>query len=424
MEMQVGDFSSADVDAAARRLAGVVALTPLERCVRLSDALGAEVYLKREDLQVVRSYKIRGAYNLMAQLTPAERDAGVACASAGNHAQGFALACKLLEVHGRIYLPRNTQRQKRERILHHGDGWVQLITGGATYDDAAEAAEADVARTGATMVPPFDDLRTIAGQGTIATEIVEQLGRVPDVIVAPVGGGGLLAGLTTVVRERYPQVRLVGVEPMRAASMGAALAAGRPIVLEHVDPFVDGAAVRRAGTLTHAIIAAGQAPVVGIAEGRICTEILALYQTEGIIAEPAGALATASLTSSSWPAEVVIEPGSTVVAIVSGGNNDISRYGEILERSLIHEGLKHYFLVNFPQEQGALRRFLDDVLGPEEDIVLFEYTKRNNRETGPALVGLELSSAADLDDLLRRMDESPLEIERLDPHSATFHYLT
>lgn len=424
MEMQVGDFSSADVDAAARRLAGVVALTPLERCVRLSDALGAEVYLKREDLQVVRSYKIRGAYNLMAQLTPAERDAGVACASAGNHAQGFALACKLLEVHGRIYLPRNTQRQKRERILHHGDGWVQLITGGATYDDAAEAAEADVALTGATMVPPFDDLRTIAGQGTIATEIVEQLGRVPDVIVAPVGGGGLLAGLTTVVRERYPQVRLVGVEPMRAASMGAALAAGRPIVLEHVDPFVDGAAVRRAGTLTHAIIAAGQVPVVGIAEGRICTEILALYQTEGIIAEPAGAMATASLTSSSWPVEVVIEPGSTVVAIVSGGNNDISRYGEILERSLIHEGLKHYFLVNFPQEQGALRRFLDDVLGPEEDIVLFEYTKRNNRETGPALVGLELSSAADLDDLLRRMDESPLEIERLDPHSATFRYLT
>ena len=227
---------------------------------------------------------------------------------------------------------------------------------------------------------------------------------------------------TAFIEDR--KVRLVGVEPMRAASMGAALAAGRPIVLEHVDPFVDGAAVRRAGTLTHAIIAAGQAPVVGIAEGRICTEILALYQTEGIIAEPAGALATASLTSSSWPAEVVIEPGSTVVAIVSGGNNDISRYGEILERSLIHEGLKHYFLVNFPQEQGALRRFLDDVLGPEEDIVLFEYTKRNNRETGPALVGLELSSAADLDDLLRRMDESPLEIERLDPHSATFHYLT
>jgi threonine dehydratase len=422
--VQVEDISGADVDAAAQRLAGVVALTPLERCVRLSDALGAEVYLKREDLQVVRSYKIRGAYNLMAQLTPAERDAGVVCASAGNHAQGFALACRLLEVHGRIYLPRNTQRQKRERILHHGGSWVRLIVGGATYDDAAEAAEADVARSGATMVPPFDDLRTIAGQGTIAAEIVGQLGRVPDLIVAPVGGGGLLAGLTTVARERYPDLQLVGVEPMRAASMSAAIAAGHPVVLDHMDPFVDGAAVRRAGTHTHAIIAAAKVPVVGIAEGRICTEILALYQNEGIIAEPAGALATASLTSSSWPADVVIEPGSTVVAVVSGGNNDISRYGEILERSLVHEGLKHYFLVNFPQEQGALRRFLDDVLGPEEDIVLFEYTKRNNRETGPALVGLELSSAADLDDLLRRMDESPLEIERLDPHSATFRYLT
>ena len=416
--------TAADIDRAARLLEGVVVQTPLQRSERLSAMTGAEIWLKREDLQVVRSYKLRGAFTLMSGLDQAERDAGVVCASAGNHAQGFAYACRTLGIFGRIYLPRNTPRQKRDRIRFHGGDWVELVLIGATYDDAAAAAQADADSTGATMVAPFDDPRTIAGQGTVARDILEQLGVTPDLVIVPIGGGGLAAGMATYLGERAPQVELVGVEPAGAASMPAALRAGEPVTLAAIDPFVDGAAVRRVGAVTYPIVAAAGMAVMTVEEGAICTEMLALYQTEGIIAEPAGALASAALGTATDPGVVRVRPGSTVVCVVSGGNNDVSRYGEILERSLVHDGLKHYFLVNFPQEPGALRRFLDGVLGPDEDIALFEYVKRNNRETGPALVGIELGSADGLPSLLRRMAESPLEIEKLDPDSPTFRFLT
>ncbi|MEO5832731.1 MAG: threonine ammonia-lyase IlvA [Nakamurella sp.] len=414
----------ADIDTAAHLLEGIVVQTPLHRSERLSAMTGADIWLKREDLQVVRSYKLRGAFNLMSGLGQAERDAGVVCASAGNHAQGFAYACRTLGIFGRIYLPRNTPRQKRDRIRFHGGDWVELVLGGATYDDAAAAARADTTHSGATMVAPFDDPRTIAGQGTVAREVLAQLGVTPDLVVMPIGGGGLAAGMATYLRGRAPGAALIGVEPAGAASMTAALRAGHPVTLEHIDPFVDGAAVRRVGDHTFPIVAATGTQVLTVEEGAICTEMLALYQTEGIIAEPAGALATAALGTDRDPGVVRVRPGSTVVCVVSGGNNDVSRYGEILERSLVHDGLKHYFLVNFPQEPGALRGFLDGVLGPDDDISLFEYVKRNNRETGPALVGIELGSADGLPSLLRRMDDSPLEIEKLDPNSPTFRFLT
>ena len=414
----------ADIDAAAERLRGVVVPTPLQRSSRLSAVTGAEVFLKRENLQVVRSYKIRGAYNLMSGLSASDRNAGAVCASAGNHAQGFAFSCRTLQMYGRIYLPRSTPRQKRERIRYHGGSWVELVLVGATYDDAAAAAAADVATTGATLVPPFDDLRTIAGQGTVGREILTDLGRTPDALVLPVGGGGLAAGVFSYFRAVSPGTALIGVEPVGAASMTAALRAGRPVVLDAIDPFVDGAAVRRVGDLTFPLIRATGCTVSTVEEGAICSEMLALYQTDGIIAEPAGALSCAALGSDTDPGVFRPRPGSTVVCVLSGGNNDVSRYGEILERSLVHDGLKHYFLVNFPQEPGALRRFLDDVLGPDDDISLFEYVKRNNRETGPALVGIELGTADGLSALLRRMDHSPLEIERLDPKSPTFRFLT
>ena len=416
--------TAADIDRAAHLLEGVVVQTPLQRSERLSAMTGAEVWLKREDLQVVRSYKLRGAFTLMSGLDRAERDAGVVCASAGNHAQGFAYACRTLGIFGRIYLPRNTPRQKRDRIRFHGGDWVELVLIGATYDDAAAAAQADADTTGATMVAPFDDPRTIAGQGTVARELLDQLGVTPDLVIVPIGGGGLAAGMATYLGERAPGVELVGVEPAGAASMTAALRAGEPVTLAAIDPFVDGAAVRRGGAVTYPIVAAAGVAVMTVEEGAICTEMLALYQTEGIIAEPAGALASAALGTVTDPGVVRVRPGSTVVCVVSGGNNDVSRYGEILERSLVHDGLKHYFLVNFPQEPGALRRFLDGVLGPDEDIALFEYVKRNNRETGPALVGIELGTADGLPSLLRRMAESPLEIEKLDPGSPTFRFLT
>ncbi|MGB8391688.1 threonine ammonia-lyase [Mycobacterium sp.] len=410
---------AADIDAAAQRIASVVTPTPLQLCDRLSAITGAQVYLKREDLQIVRSYKLRGAYNLLVQLSDEELAAGVVCSSAGNHAQGFAYACRALGVHGRVYVPAKTPKQKRDRIGYHGGEFIELIVGGATYDLAAEAALADVARTGATLVPPYDDLRTIAGQGTIAVEVLAQLDSEPDLVVVPVGGGGCIAGITTYLAERTMNTAVLGVEPAGAAAVMAALAAGEPVTLDHVDQFVDGAAVRRAGTLTYAALAAAgdMVSITAADEGAVCTAMLDLYQNEGIIAEPAGALSVAGLLESD------VEPGSTVVCLISGGNNDVSRYGEVLERSLVHLGLKHYFLVDFPQEPGALRGFLDEVLGPNDDITLFEYAKRNNRETGEALVGIELGSAADLDGLLSRMRATDLHIEALEPGSAAYRYL-
>jgi threonine dehydratase len=414
-----GPLSASDIDAAAQRIAGVVTPTPLQRSDRLSTATGATVYLKREDLQSVRSYKLRGAYNLLVQLADDEVAAGVVCSSAGNHAQGFAYACKTLGIHGRVYVPAKTPKQKRDRICYHGGGFIDLIVGGATYDLAAAAAHEDVARTGATLVPPFDDLRTIAGQGTIGVELLAQLDAEPDLVVVPVGGGGCSAGITTYLAERTGKTTVLGIEPAGAAAMAAALAAGEPVTLDHVDQFVDGAAVNRAGTLTYAALAAvgDRMSISTVDEGAVCTAMLDLYHNEGIIAEPAGALSVAGLLESG------VEPGATVVCLVSGGNNDISRYGEVLERSLVHLGLKHYFLVDFPQEPGALRRFLDEVLGPDDDITLFEYVKRNNRETGEALVGIQLAAAEDLNGLMVRLRASQVDVEKLEPGSAAYRYL-
>lgn len=409
---------AAAVDAAAARLEGLLAPTPVTESGRLSAKYGATVVLKREDQQPVRSYKIRGASNLIAQLDDDARAAGVVCASAGNHAQGVAYACARLGVKATIFLPRTTPRQKRERVRVLGGPWVTTVVEGDTYDVAAAAAGEFATTTGATLVPAFDDVRTIAGQGTVAREAFAQCeiqhGRVPDVVVVPVGGGGLLAGTTAWVRERHPNTRIVGVEPVGAPSLQAALAAGRPVSVPVTDPFVDGATVGLLGANTYPVIAAGEVPCFSVAEGRICTEMLDLYQSDGIIAEPAGALASSALD------DVEIADGELVLAILSGGNNDVSRYAEVVERSLVYEGRKHYFLVEFPQEPGQLRRFLNEILGPEDDITLFEYTKRSNRETGPALVGLELGEPAGLEPLLERMAESAMRTERVDPDSPLF----
>ena len=409
---------AAAVDDAVERLDGVAVRTPLQRNLRLSERTGAQVWLKREDLQIGRSYKLRGAYNLIAQLDDVQKSAGVVCASAGNHGQGLAYSCHILGVQGKVYVPRTTPRQKRDRIAALGGKQIQVIVTGDTYDDAAAAALAEVEATGATMVPAFDDPRTVAGQGTVAVELVDQLGHAPDVLVVPVGGGGLIAGVASWLIERHPGVRLVGVEPAGAASMAAALEAGEPVTLPHLDSFVDGAAVRRVGDVTLPLVAKAGVEMMAVPEGLVCSEMLELYQTDGLIAEPAGALSTGALGNG-----LHVRPGETVVCLLSGGNNDVSRYGEILERSLVYEGLKHYFLVTFPQEPGALRQFLDETLGPDDDITLFEYVKRNNRETGVALVGIEISRSDDLDGLLSRMDAAPLDIERINPNSPEFRYL-
>jgi threonine dehydratase len=406
------------IEAAAARLAPVLSITPLQRNDRLSRRLAGEVWLKREDLQPVRSYKVRGAYNLIAQLDQAARAAGLVCASAGNHAQGVAFACAALQVHGTIFLPRSTPRQKLDRIRAVGGDWVRLELAGDSYDESAVAAQAYSMRTGATPVPAFDHPETVAGQGSVIREAVAQLGRAPDLVVVPVGGGGLLAGTLSWLAEHHPEVRVVGVEPAGAACMAAALTAGRPVELSTLNRFVDGAAVRKAGELTYQIVRDSRAELVSVPEGRVCSEMLAFYQADGIIAEPAGALAAAALGE-----QVLAEPGQTTLCLLSGGNNDVSRYAEIIERALVHEGRKHYFLVDFVQEPGALRAFLDEALGPDDDITLFEYVKRSSRETGPALVGIELGRPADLAALIRRMDAGTTRVQRLPPDSPMTRFL-
>ena len=409
-----------EVEAAAKRIADSVVLSPLHISERLSAATEATVYLKREDLQMVRSYKIRGAFNFMLQLDETERARGVVCASAGNHAQGFARACKELGIQGTIFVPKTTPRQKIERVRHFGGDRVTIEVAGSTYDDASALAHRFADRNDALLVSAFDDLRTIAGQGTVAEEISTQLDDDPDYIVVPVGGGGVLAGIAAYAAEHMPGTTVIGAEPAGAASMIAALKAGRPVTLENIDPFADGTAVKRAGTLTYEIVADLGLDICPVAEGAVATEMLDMYQIDGIIAEPSGALASAAVGAPGTSKPVVVEPGSTVVCLVSGGNNDISRYPEILERSLVHEGLKHYFIVDFPQEPGALRRFLNEILGPEDDIAMFEYVKRSDRETGPAFVGIELGNAEDLPNLLERMDASQIEIERVHQNSPMF----
>lgn len=413
---------AADIQMAQARISAVIAPTPLQYCPRLSEETGAQVYLKREDLQDVRSYKIRGAYNNVAQLTDEQRAAGIVAASAGNHAQGVAYVCRTLGIQGRIYVPNQTPKQKLDRIRVHGGEYIDVVVTGNSFDEAAAAARDDAARTGATVVEPFDARDTVVGQGTVAAEILSQLsalGKNADTIIVPVGGGGLIAGVLSYLADMAPHTAVVGVEPISAASMQAALDHDGPVTLEHIDPFVDGAAVKRIGEVNYRIVDANRSRLhmLGVSEGAVCTEMLELYQSEGIVAEPAGALSVAGLK------EMKLRKGDVVVCIISGGNNDVLRYAEIVERSLVHRGLKHYFLVDFPQEPGQLKHFLSEVLGPNDDITRFEYLKRNNRETGTALVGLQLGSAGDLDPLLERMATSRIHTQQLKPGTPEYDFL-
>lgn len=412
------ELTAGAVERAADTLRPVVRRTPLEENDRLTEVLGRPVLLKREDAQLCRSYKVRGAFNLISSLSSEERGRGVVCASAGNHGQGLAFACRRLGIKGRVFLPTNTPRQKRQRIAVIGGDWVELVMVGSSYDEASAAAHWDSERTGAVYVHPFDDARTIVGQGTVGLELARQHDGPVDTVVVPIGGGGLISGIALWLKEHAPHVHLVGAEPAGAASMKAALEHGGPVALPEVDTFVDGAAVGQVGALAYPVVRDLVDELVAVPEGAVCEEMLDLYQSDGIIAEPAGALAGAAARM-----PLRRRPKGPVVCVVSGGNNDVSRYAEVLERSLLHAGLRHYFLVSFPQQPGALRTFLDGVLMKTEDIIAFEYVKKNNRETGPALVGVELDRPEDLDSLLQRMAESPLQIERVPPGSPLFSFL-
>ena len=408
----------ASTEEAARRLAGIATRTPLQLSRRLSRELGARVFLKREDLQEVRSFKVRGAYNKISSLAPADRQRGVVCASAGNHAQGLAFACSELEIKGWIFMPVITPTQKIERVKQFGGEFVEIRLVGDSYDDACEAAQRFCSEREGVFVHPFDDLLTIAGQATIGKEIYEELDGELDAVFVAIGGGGLAAGIASYLKERNPAISVIGAEPAGSPSMHESLRHGRVVTLDDIDTFVDGAAVKTVGQATFELCSRHLDRVLIVPEGKACTTVVDLYQNEGIIAEPAGALSVSALQAS---AEEI--RGKTAVCVLSGGNNDILRYPEILERSLVYQGRKHYFIVEFAQKPGQLRRFVDQALGPTDDIVRFEYIKKTNKERGAALIGIELKDRGDLEPLLERMDAIQLNWRRLSSEELLYDYL-
>jgi len=402
---------------AAERLQKVVHRTPLTYNHTLSRKYECRVYLKREDLQVVRSYKLRGAYNMMVSLPAEKLSKGVVCASAGNHAQGFAYSCRKLGVKGVVFMPIITPKQKVNQTKMFGEDNIEVILIGDTFDDCSVAARQFTTDNGMTFIPPFDDLRIIEGQGTVAVEILEDLADI-DYLFVPVGGGGLASGAGSYFKTYSPLTRIIGLEPEGAPSMLEALKAGHPVVLDNIESFVDGAAVKRVGDLTFRICREVLDDMHLVPEGKICSTILRLYNEDAIVVEPAGALSIAALDDYAGAIK-----GKTVVCIVSGSNNDIDRMQEIKERSLQYEGLKHYFLIKFAQRPGALKEFVNHVLGPSDDITRFEYMQKHNKETGPALVGIELKSKEDYQALLKNLEHYHFAYTELNKNDTLFGYL-
>ncbi|PKG24028.1 threonine ammonia-lyase IlvA [Niallia nealsonii] len=407
-----------DIMIAYQRIKDIVAHTPLQKNQRLSEKYDCNIYLKREDLQHVRSFKLRGAFYSMVMLEKEKTKNGVVCASAGNHAQGVAYACKYLGVHGKIFMPATTPKQKVSQVKMFGKDNVEIILTGDTFDDSYVEAVACAEMEERAFIHPFNDENVIAGQGTVAVEIMNDSDDPIDYVFASIGGGGLMAGLSTYIKSVSPQTKMIGVEPLGAPSMQESIAQNKLVTLNKIDKFVDGAAVKCVGQKNLEICQELLDDIVLVPEGKVCTSILSLYNEHAIVAEPAGALPVAALD---FYKEQI--KGKNVAIVISGGNNDIDRMQEIKERSLLYEGLLYHFIVNFPQRAGALREFLDEVLGPEDDITRFEYTKKNNKENGPALVGLELKHREDYNGLIERMNQKGFPYKELNKDSNLFHLL-
>lgn len=417
--METAVLEKIDFDQAAKRLEGVIYKTPLQLNAYLSKKYNCNVYLKREDYQVVRSYKLRGAYNMISALPQGDLDKGVTTASAGNHAQGVAFSCAARNIKGVIFMPVITPKQKVDQTKMFGGDNIQIKLVGDTFDECAAAAQNYTQQHGMTYIPPFDDYRIIEGQGTIAKEILEQIPNIDiDLIFIPVGGGGCASGISLFMHQHSPKTKCIGLEPQGAPSMVAAFQEGQPTTIHNIDKFVDGAAVQRVGDLTYKICKQHLSEMVTIPEGLICTTILDLYNKNAIVAEPAGALSVAALET--YKEQIV---GKNIVCIVSGGNNDIDRMPDIKERSLQFEGLKHYFLVRFAQRPGALREFVTHVLGPKDDIARFEYMKKNNKEAGAALVGVELYEKEGYTSLIENLKKYKIAYTELNKDDSLFNYL-
>ena len=407
-----------EVVEAHNRLKEVVAHTPLMRNNNLSELYDCELFLKREDLQLVRSYKLRGAYNKMSTLDEPSKKIGIVCASAGNHAQGVAYSCRLLQVKGKIFMPITTPKQKISQVQLYGREWVEIILFGDTFDDAYHQALKICTAEKSIFIHPFDDEQVIAGQATVGMEILDSIKKEIDYIFAPIGGGGLISGLITVFRKLSPNTKIIGVEPEGAASMKVSLEKGAVTELDFIDKFVDGAAVKRVGDLTFETVKGCISDIVLVPEGKVCTTILKLYNEEAIVVEPAGALSISALDF--YKDQI---KGKTVVCVISGSNNDILRTEEIKERSLLYEGLKHYFILQFPQRPGALKQFVSEILGPTDDITYFQFSQKTNRESGPAVIGIEVKKREDFDKVKTQMTENNFKFTYLNETPDLFTHL-
>ena len=399
-------------------MAEILEPTPFQKNNNLSDRYDAEVFLKREDLQMVRSYKIRGAYNKIRSLAPEVLKYGIVCASAGNHAQGVAFSCNKLQIMGSIYMPVTTPKQKIEQVRMFGKEYIDIVLTGDTFDAANAAAIEYAKKSGKTFIPPFDDEKIIEGQGTIGYEILSQSKQPLDYIFVPIGGGGLASGLGAYIRQMSPSTKIIGVEPAGAPCMKTAIEKGEVVELEHIDKFIDGAAVKKAGQKTYAICKEVLDDIITVPEGAVCTSIIQLYNKSAIVVEPAGALSIAALR---FYADEI--KGKRVACIVSGSNNDITRMEEIREKSLIYEGLKHYFIVSFPQKSGAVLSFIRDIIGPTDDLVYIQYIRKTNKEEGPALIGIEVAAKEDFKALMRRMDAHNINYEYINENNKLFEIL-
>ena len=406
------------IEKASSVLEEILEPTPFQKNQNLSSLYEANIFLKREDLQMVRSYKIRGAYNKIRSIDPDSMQNGIVCASAGNHAQGVAFSCSKLKIMGSIFMPTTTPKQKIEQVRMFGKEYIEIILTGDTFDAAHSAAIRFAKENDKTFIPPFDDPKVMEGQGTIGREILNQSKVKLDYIFVPIGGGGLASGLGSYIRQMSPDTKIIGVEPAGAPCMKAAIEAGKVVKLEQIDKFVDGAAVQEAGSLTYQVCKEVLDDIVVVPEGAVCTTIIQMYNKSAIVVEPAGALSSAALR---FYADKI--KGKNVACIVSGSNNDITRMEEIREKSLLYEGLKHYFLVNFPQKSGAVLSFIRDVIGPKDDLVYIQYIKKTNKESGPALIGIEVSEKEEFDELIKRMEANNIKFEYINENNILFEIL-
>ena len=406
------------IEKASGVLEEILTPTPFQKNNNLSDIYGAEVYLKREDLQMVRSYKIRGAYNKIRSIDPENMKNGIVCASAGNHAQGVAFSCSKLQIMGSIFMPVTTPKQKIEQVRMFGREYIEIVLTGDTFDAANSAAIEFAKENNKTFIPPFDDPKVMEGQGTIGLEILKQTEAPLDYIFVPIGGGGLASGLGSYIKQMSPSTKVIGVEPAGAPCMKAAIDNGGVIKLAEIDKFVDGAAVQQAGSFTYEVCKQVLDDIVVVPEGAVCTTIIHMYNKSAIVVEPAGALAVAALKQ--YKDQI---KGKRVACIVSGSNNDITRMEEIREKSLLHEGLKHYFIVNFPQKSGAILSFIQNVIGSSADLVHIQYIKKTNKNFGPALIGIELASKDDFEPFLSRMKENGFAYEYINENNQLFEIL-